>query len=154
MYHSTRHNMLLQHFLKWKLFREGIRIGYLRTLISESQIRMATFWLLVSLSVLSSRYWIISLNNWDFFFWIVFEDPSLIIGYCSLFQKPIKVKGKAIPVTGCGGPKCCGRSRLPYSRQSAQRWPEVVTLTRRPPFTPQEDSRYSLLLEAESTSGP
>jgi hypothetical protein len=30
----------------------------------------------------------------------------------------------------------------------------VVSLTRRPPFTPQEDSWYSLLLEAESTSGP
>jgi hypothetical protein len=28
---------------------------------------------------------------------------------------------------------------------------EVVSLTHRPPFTPQEDSWYSLLLEAEST---
>jgi hypothetical protein len=31
---------------------------------------------------------------------------------------------------------------------------EVVSLTRRPPFTPQEDSWYSLLSEAESTPGP
>jgi hypothetical protein len=31
---------------------------------------------------------------------------------------------------------------------------EVVSLTHRPPFTPQEDSRYSFLLEAESTPGP
>jgi hypothetical protein len=31
---------------------------------------------------------------------------------------------------------------------------EVVSLTRRPPFTPQEDSWYSFLLEAESTPGP
>jgi hypothetical protein len=30
---------------------------------------------------------------------------------------------------------------------------EVVSLTRRPPFTLQEDSWYSFLLEAESTSG-
>jgi hypothetical protein len=30
---------------------------------------------------------------------------------------------------------------------------EVVSLTRRPPFTPQEDSWYSFLLEAESTQG-
>jgi hypothetical protein len=30
----------------------------------------------------------------------------------------------------------------------------VVSLTRRPPFIPQEDSWYSFLLEAESTSGP
>jgi hypothetical protein len=31
---------------------------------------------------------------------------------------------------------------------------EVVSLTRRPLFSPQEDSLYSLLLEAESTLGP
>jgi hypothetical protein len=31
---------------------------------------------------------------------------------------------------------------------------KVVSLTRRPPFTPQEDSWYSFLLEAESTLGP
>jgi hypothetical protein len=30
---------------------------------------------------------------------------------------------------------------------------EFVSLTRRPPFTPQEDSSYSFLLEAESTPG-
>jgi hypothetical protein len=34
-----------------------------------------------------------------------------------------------------------------FSRQSAHRW-------RRPPFTPQEDSWYSFLLEAVSTPGP
>jgi hypothetical protein len=31
---------------------------------------------------------------------------------------------------------------------------EVVSLTRWPPFTPQEDSWYLFLLEALSTSGP
>jgi hypothetical protein len=30
---------------------------------------------------------------------------------------------------------------------------EVVSLTRRPPFIPQEDSWYSFLLEAESNRG-
>jgi hypothetical protein len=30
---------------------------------------------------------------------------------------------------------------------------KVVSLTHRPPFTPQEDSWYSFLLEAESTPG-
>jgi hypothetical protein len=30
----------------------------------------------------------------------------------------------------------------------------VVSLTRRQPFTPQEDSWYPFLLEAESTPGP
>jgi hypothetical protein len=31
---------------------------------------------------------------------------------------------------------------------------KVVSLTRLPPFTPQEDSWYSFLLVAESTPGP
>jgi hypothetical protein len=31
---------------------------------------------------------------------------------------------------------------------------KFVSLTRRPPFTPQEDSKYSFLIEAESTPGP
>jgi hypothetical protein len=31
---------------------------------------------------------------------------------------------------------------------------KVVSLTRRPPFNPQEDSWYSFLLEAESTPEP
>jgi hypothetical protein len=31
---------------------------------------------------------------------------------------------------------------------------KIVSLTRRPLFTPQEDSWYSFLLEAESTPGP
>jgi hypothetical protein len=31
---------------------------------------------------------------------------------------------------------------------------KVASLTRRPPFTPQEDSWYSFLLEAKSTPGP
>jgi hypothetical protein len=31
---------------------------------------------------------------------------------------------------------------------------KFVSLTRRPPFTPQESSWYSFVLEAESTPGP
>jgi hypothetical protein len=31
---------------------------------------------------------------------------------------------------------------------------KVVSLTRQPPFTPQENFWYSFLLEAESTPGP
>jgi hypothetical protein len=31
---------------------------------------------------------------------------------------------------------------------------KVLSLTRWPPFTPQEDSWYSFLLEAESITGP
>jgi hypothetical protein len=42
-----------------------------------------------------------------------------------------------------------------FSRQSARRWRwGFHSLTYQPPFTPQEDSWYSFLLEAESTPRP
>jgi hypothetical protein len=58
--------------------------------------------------------------------------------------------GKAIPVIGRE------TSRLPQSVDSRLTdGSEVVSLRRRPLFTPpQEDSWYSFLLEAESTQGP
>jgi hypothetical protein len=66
-----------------------------------------------------------------------------------------EVKGKAIPVTGRGGPQGCMTSRLPhFLHNRLTDGGEVVSLTRRPPFTRQEDSWYSFLLEAESTPGP
>jgi hypothetical protein len=64
-----------------------------------------------------------------------------------------EVKGKAIPVRGCGGPYGCETSRPPHFPENRFTDDgEVVSLTRRPPFTPQENSWYSLL-EAESTPG-
>jgi hypothetical protein len=67
----------------------------------------------------------------------------------------VKIKGKAIPVTGREGPQGCERSRLPHllDRRLTDGG-EVVSLTRRPPFTPREISCYSFLLKAESTTGP
>jgi hypothetical protein len=67
----------------------------------------------------------------------------------------LTVKGKAIPVTGREGPYVFETSRLPhYLDNRLTDGGEVVSLTRRPPFTPQKDSWYSFLLEAESTPGP
>jgi hypothetical protein len=51
------------------------------------------------------------------------------------------VNGKATPVTRRGDPYGCEKSRLPnflYNRPIDGG--EVVSLMRRPPFTPQEDS--------------
>jgi hypothetical protein len=63
--------------------------------------------------------------------------------------------GKAIPVTGRGGPYGCEALRAShYLDNRLTDGGEVVSLTRRPPYTPQEDSCYSYLLEAESTPGP
>jgi hypothetical protein len=58
-------------------------------------------------------------------------------------------KGKVIPVTGRGGAQGCET----FSRQSAHRWRWCQTNTPAAIY-PQEDSWYSFLLEAESTSGP
>jgi hypothetical protein len=72
-----------------------------------------------------------------------------------LLESRIKVKGKAIPVTGRGGPQGCETSRLPHLLDNRLTDScKLVSLTRRPLFTPQEDSWYSFLLEAESIPGP
>jgi hypothetical protein len=64
-------------------------------------------------------------------------------------------KSKAIPVTGREGPWGCERSRLPHHLDNRLTdGGKVVSLMRRPRFTPQESSWYSFLLEAESTLGP
>jgi hypothetical protein len=69
-----------------------------------------------------------------------------------LFVKK-KKKGKAIPVTGREG--LCAVEAPTFSLDSRLiDGGKVVSLTLRPPFTPQEDSWYSFLLEAESTSRP
>jgi hypothetical protein len=66
-----------------------------------------------------------------------------------------KVKGKAVPVTAHGGPQRCGTSRLKhFLHNRLTDGGEDVSLTHQPPFTPQEDSWYSFLLEAELTPGP
>jgi hypothetical protein len=66
------------------------------------------------------------------------------------------IKGNAVPVTGCEGPRGCQRSRLPHLLDN---WltdgGKVVSLTHQLPFTPREDSWYSFLLEqCFSTAGP
>jgi hypothetical protein len=61
----------------------------------------------------------------------------------------------AIPVTGREGPEGCETSRLPHLLDNRLTYGgKVASLTRRPPFTPQKDSWYSLLLESESIPGP
>jgi hypothetical protein len=64
-------------------------------------------------------------------------------------------KGKAILVTGREGPLGCETSRIPHFLENRLTdGGEVVNPMRRPPFTPQEDSWYSFLLEVESNLGP
>jgi hypothetical protein len=62
-------------------------------------------------------------------------------------------KGKAIPVTGRGGPKGCEASRIPHFLDNrVTDGGEVVSLTHRPAaLDTQEDSWYSFLLEPESS---
>jgi hypothetical protein len=77
-----------------------------------------------------------------------FRSHKKVLLYCN-------VKGKAIPVTGRKGPQGCKTSRFPHFLDNRlMDGNEVVSPTRRPSFTPQKDSWYSFLLEAELTPGP
>jgi hypothetical protein len=60
-------------------------------------------------------------------------------------------EGKAIPVTGHGGPESCEMSRLPHFLGN---WLTVAVKSKSAPRYPQEDSWYPFLLEAEWTSQP
>jgi hypothetical protein len=65
------------------------------------------------------------------------------------------IKSKVIPVTGHGGPLGCEMLRFPHFLDNRLTdGGEVVSITRRPSFSPQKDFWYSILLEAESTPGP
>jgi hypothetical protein len=71
------------------------------------------------------------------------------------FHIYIRNKVKGTPVTGRAGQQGCETSRLPHFLYSRLTYDgKVVSLTCRLPFTPQEDSWYSFLLEAESTPVP
>jgi hypothetical protein len=62
--------------------------------------------------------------------------------------------GKAILTINRGGPWDCEMSRLPHFLDNwLKDGGEIVILTRRPMYNPQEDSWYSFLLEAELTTG-
>jgi hypothetical protein len=53
-----------------------------------------------------------------------------------LIYNPVDKRGKTIPVTGCGGSQDCEMSRLPHFLDNRLTdGGEVVSLTRRPPFT-------------------
>jgi hypothetical protein len=66
-----------------------------------------------------------------------------------------KVTGKAIPLTGRGGPYGCETARFSHFLHSRLTdGGEVVSLTRRLPFIPQEYSWYSFILETDSIPGP
>jgi hypothetical protein len=63
--------------------------------------------------------------------------------------------GKAIRLTGREGPYGCETSSFAHFVDN--RFTDgglVVSLKRQPPITPQEDTWYSFLLEAESIPGP
>jgi hypothetical protein len=81
----------------------------------------------------------------------ILHSVKILCKHKDVFKK----KGKVIPVTGHESPQSCETSRLPHLLYS---WltdgGEAASLTHRSPFTPQEDSWYSFLLEAELTPGP
>jgi hypothetical protein len=72
-----------------------------------------------------------------------------------IWDDPEQLKCKAIPVTGREGPQGCETSKIPHFLDNRLiDGGKVVSLTRRPPITPQEDLWYSFLLAAELPPGP
>jgi hypothetical protein len=87
--------------------------------------------------------------------WLCVTHDKIFLKYFEDTRKINKKKGKATPVRGHGGPYGCETLRVPqYLDNRLTDDGKVVSLTRRLPFTPQEGSWYSCLLEAESTPGP
>jgi hypothetical protein len=77
--------------------------------------------------------------------------------YCSgiILRMNVDYTNKGSSVTRREGSYGYETSRLPHFLDNRLiDCCKVVSLTCRPPFTPQEDSWYSFLLEAESTPGP
>jgi len=66
----------------------------------------------------------------------------------------VKGKGKTGPLRAWTGPEVSRKLRLPDFVTTAQDGGKVVSFTHRPPLPPRKYSRYSFLLEAESTPGP
>jgi hypothetical protein len=84
------------------------------------------------------------------------QTKKSVIVTCYIYTQNTKLGGrgvkncKAIPVTGRGGSQGCERLRLPHFLDNRLTvGGKVVSLTRQPSFTPQEDSWYSIVLEAE-----
>jgi hypothetical protein len=104
-------------------------------------------YLYISSRTFQSIYLRVIFRNIPFFCAEEFLSPTLTGAIISAGGPSI-----AIPVAGCGGPQDCETSRLPHFLDSRLTdGGEVVSLTRRSSFTPQEDSWYSFLLEAETT---
>jgi hypothetical protein len=80
------------------------------------------------------------------------ENIGMIIGRPLLL--PL-VESEALPATGRGGPQGSETSKLPHFLDNRLTAVRLSALRAgQPPFTLQEDSRYSFLLEAASTPGP
>ena len=76
----------------------------------------------------------------------------MILG--STWPQTAKGKGKAVPLQAWSGPEGSRKLRFPDFVTTAQDGGKVVSLTHRPPLPHRKYSRYSFLLEAESTPGP
>jgi len=63
------------------------------------------------------------------------------------------IKGKSVPLQAWIGPEGSRKLMFPDFVTVAQDGGKVISLTHRLLFTPRKYSRYSFLLEAESTPG-
>jgi hypothetical protein len=92
------------------------------------------------------QFYVTNLQLWTLLISFRLEEHWKNMQWLQICSIHISKTGKAIPVTGHGGPYGCGTSRLPHFLDNwLTHGSEVVSLTRQPPFTPKEDSWYSFL---------
>jgi len=78
------------------------------------------------------------------------KTPSLNVCTCEEYCK----KGKSVPLQVYSVPEGSRKLRFPDFMTTARDGGKVVSHTHRPPLPRRKYSRYSFLLEAESTPGP
>ena len=86
------------------------------------------------------------------------ENFQILYSITFVIQGEYKIlnikKGKLVPLQAWTGPEGSSKLRFPDFVTTAQDGGKVVSLTHRPPLPPRKYSRYSFLIEAESTPGP
>jgi hypothetical protein len=110
---------------------------------------------IVDLVTFSQLHKLYSLEWWYDVWFLMMMAKEVKMSNIDLFYGTDICKGKAITVTGRGGPKDCEASRLPRSsRQAATDGGEVVILTRLPPCNPPPPGRFLVLISVRGWVDP
>ena len=121
-------------------------------IVSRERMKISVYWTdKFCVPWLHYQKWITRmLNEWKNECFSTFWT-ALSLGFLSIKEK---VQGKGTPLQVWTGPEGYRSLRLPDFKTVGYEGGKVVSPTHRPPFPPRKCSRYSFLLEVESTPGP